>query len=457
MAIQEKTTARQDYLDVLANFVADTGYSDIPEQVRKHAKHVWMDTVGVIMSGSLEPENAAFAQKLSDDRGQSTILRQGFPRSDARNAALANGTAGTFLELDEGHHPTGHPAIYVVPAVLALGEKTGATGKQLIEALVLGYEVTARLSWATKFVPGMHIHGCLGVAGAAVGAAKLLGFDASRVREALNVASSLNGATPLEAALEGALVRNVFAGFSAHMGLLSADLVVCGFTGLRDGFAETYTRLIAHSFDPDRMVTGLGEDYQITSNYFKMHAACRHVHPPLDALAEALNGRSILPQEVEQVTVSGNASMVMCGRPDPANSLAAKFSIPFAVASSITRHTTGIDGFRMDAVGDEVTRELAQRVKMQEDSGYDARFPEEHPARVEIELTSGERLVGEVDDPVGDHASPISYEQLKGKFRDLTGPIFPSSNVDKAIDLFAGLDDLQKAGDLTAALKKLSG
>ena len=456
MEIEETNVAQPDYLDTIAAFVASTDYEDLPEEVRRHAKYVWLDTAGVIMAGSLEPQPSALAKRLAHDRGSATVLRPGFPHCDAANAALLNGTAGTFLELDEGHRPSGHPAMYIVPSVLALAEANGATGKQLIEALVLAYEVSSRLSWATRLIRGIHIHGSLGVVGAAVGAARLLGYDAPRIREAINIASCLNGATPSLAAFEGALVRNVYAGFSGHMGVLIADLVESGFTGLFDGPSETYTKLLAHSFDPECLVDRLGEEFEISTNYFKLHAACRHLHAPLDALDQALGGRAVQPEEVKRVRVAGNSQMVACGRTSPVNPLAAKFSVPFAIATSIVRKNTGIEGFRHEAVDNPATRSLAQRVALEEDQSFSQVWPQENPARVEVVLTTGETLVGQVNKPRGDQPSPISYAEVKDKFSRLTSAIFPGGNAVHAMNLFLHMEEMPQASELTAALRELA-
>ena len=456
MAIEQRTAAQHDALDAVATFVSSTGYDDLPEDVRQHAKYVWLDTVGAILGGSLQPEASALARRLTNERGSATILGRGFSRTQAMNAALVNGTAGTFLELDEGHLPLAHPAIYAVPAVLAVGEARGSTGKQLIEALVVSYEVTTRISWATRFLNGMHVHGCLGVMGAAIGVARLLGYDESRVREAINVASCLNGATPSRAAVEGALVRNVYAGFSGHMGVLIADLVESGFTGPRGGLSEAYTRFIGSSLDQERLVEGLGRDYEITTNYFKTHAACRHLHAPLDALLLALKGRQLRPEEVERVTVVGNSNAVRFVRTDPENPLAAKFSVPFAIATSIARNETGMDAFQQGAIDNPVTSALAQRVTVQEDSAFSGRWPYEQPARVEVVTTSGETFVGQVDGPRGGQDSPVGYEEVREKFCRLTSALFPDGRSAKAADLFMQMEDTSRASDLTDALRELA-
>ena len=254
----------------------------------------------------------------------------------------------------------------------------------------------------------------------------------------------------------GSTVRNIYAGLSGHIGLLVADLVESGFTGPYDGLSETYTKIIASSFDPDRMVSGLGDDYQICTNYFKLHAAGRYLHPPLDALEAALGGRTLHPGEVQRVKVVGSSTLAMCDEADPANSLASKSSVPFGIATRIVSGGSGAEAFQQRAVDDPLTKALAHRVVMEEDAAFSRVWPEVRPARVEVLLSSGETLVGEVDGPRGDRPGEISYEEIEDKFLRLTSAVFPDGNVAKAMDLFMRLEETPKAGDLTAALRELA-
>ena len=286
---------------------------------------------------------------------------------------------------------------------------------------------------------------------------RLLGYDASRLREAINLASCLNGTTPSLAAYEGALVRNVYAGFSGHMGVLIADLLESGFTGLRDGPSETYTKLLARSFNPDLLMDNLGGEYQITTNYFKSHAACRHLHAPIDALDQALGDRALRPEEVKLVRVAANAHAVACSRSDPVNPLAAKFSLPFSIATRIVRNEAGAEAFTQEAVDNPATRSLAQRVELEEDQAFNQRWPNDHPSRVEVVLTTGETLVGQVDRPRGDHPFPMDYHELKHKFSRLTSAILPGGGDAHAMDLFLRMETIPRAGDLTAGLRELAG
>ncbi|MBI2872244.1 MAG: MmgE/PrpD family protein [Chloroflexi bacterium] len=448
----------QDYLDTLCRFLAETRYEDLPAEVRQRASAVFMDTVGVIIAGSLEPEATALSQRLAgDNAGPSTVLRPGFPQAQPQAAALLNGTAGVFLELDEGHRPTGHPGVHVVPPVLALAEETGAGGRQMLEAVVLGYEVTIRLAWACNLVPGIHPHGSLSATGAAVAAARLLGFDAGRTRHALNMAACLALAPPFSAALEGATVRNVYSGMGAHNAVLVARMVESGFTGLRDGVGEVFSKYIATGFNPQRMVEGLGKTYEIATNYFKLHAACRHCHAPLDALARALNGGRLRPDEVDHITVASHYAAAACSRPDPQNPLAAKFSIPFAIATAIVQGHTGVSAFQQAAVDNPATRALARRVSVVVDEGLARRWPQENPARVKVVLKDGQSLTGEVDYPRGEMASaPGFQEEVRSKFLALTEPVFRGNGNARAMELLLGLEEVKNARELTAALRRLA-
>ncbi len=449
-------TTERHYLDALAEFVSDTTYEDLPKNVREHARYVVLDTVGAVLGGSAEPENVALTHALASDHGSATILARGFPKAMPGDAALANGTSGTAMEQDEGHPPVGHPAIYTLPAILALAEEKDASGRRLVEALVLAYDAYVRLGRAIRFVDGLHTHGSIATVAAAIGAARLCGFDARQTREAINVAACLNTATPFFTAIEGATVRNVYAGLAGRTGVLVAELVASGFTGPRDGLGEVFGWLLGRGVDTASVALGLGDDYEITTNYFKLHAACRYTHAPLDAFARALDGRRVDADAIRSVAVTGNANAAMCGRQDPQNSLAAKFSVPFAIATHVVQGHTGPDAFRQRAIDDPVARALAERITVREDPAYTKRFPAEQVAVVEVNLTSGEVLRGEVTGPRGADHDPVSYAEVEAKFETLAGGTFAGERLAAAQALLKAVDSLSSVRELTAGLRSLS-
>ena len=319
------------YLDELCRFLADCSFEDLPRNVVQQAGLVVADTIAAIAAGSAEPEMAALTDRIAAVAGPAAVIGTGV-RTEVGKAALLNGTAGTFLEMDEGNRfSRGHPAIHVVPAVLAMAEAEGMSGRDTLLAIVLGYELGARLGGSTQLRTAMHPHGTWGTVAAAAAVAKLAGADASTFRETLNVASSLTLATSKRTMLEGGTVRNVYAGVSNHMGLLARDLVLAGFSGERDGIASVFGAVVSDSLDTGALARGLGDTWQIAQNYFKLHSCCRYNHATLDALAKLA---PIQPEEVAAVEVETYSYAAELDDTRPHNTLAAKFSVPFAVATT---------------------------------------------------------------------------------------------------------------------------
>lgn len=171
-----------DYLDHLSQFAAELDFDALPSAVQDQAGWILADTVGAIVGGSAEPELRALAGTL-DATGPATL--PGLGRSASTDvAALVNGTAGTFLEMDEGNRfSRGHPAVHVIPAVLALAQQCGTDARAFMSAFVVGYEVGSRIGAASRLRASMHPHGTWGTIGAAAGCARLAGLSAPAMRE----------------------------------------------------------------------------------------------------------------------------------------------------------------------------------------------------------------------------------------------------------------------------------
>ena len=268
-----------------------------------------------------------------------------------------------MLEIDEGNQfARGHPGIHVVPAVLAAAEELGSSGADVLLAIALGYEIGSRIGIASKLRVTMHPHGTWGTVGAAVAVAKLHGADAEQMAEVINVASTLGLATSRRTMLEGGTVRNSFAGFSNEIGLRAWDMVDAGFVGEADGIGTVYGTVIADQFQPEEMIADLGTRWEIARNYFKRHAACRYNHGALDALqrlvAEA--GGRLKPDDIARIDVDTYIWAAQLDDDEPRNMLAAKFSLPFSLATTIVNGAASIAAFRDEARRDAVTLALAQ-------------------------------------------------------------------------------------------------
>ena len=299
---------------------------------------------------------------------------------------MINGTAGTFLELDEGNQfARGHCAVHVVPAALALAESRKLSGSRLLMALILGYEVAARIGIACKIRMSMHPHGTWGTVGAAVAVGMLLGYDRTAMRELINVSSSLTLATSRRTMLEGGLVRNVYAGVSGHMGILAHQLVDAGFNGEKDGLKTVFGQVVSETFDTNEMTADWvnGSRYcVIISN--AMPAVVITTQPWMRCwLSWQRPLREPHPSEdVEAVEVSTYSLAAQLCDQHPMNTLAGKFSIPFAVATTIVHGHTGVDCFTPEAIHNPQARELAKKVGLWKIPKLTAMMPDQRPSRV---------------------------------------------------------------------------
>ena len=217
--------------------------------------------------------------------GSASILGTNM-KTDSLTAALLNGMAGTVLEMDEGSQfARGHPGMHVFPALLAAAEDGDYTGEEFLRAFVIGYDVAARAGIGTKLRMSMHPHGTWGTLGASAALAALYRLTEDQTSELLNIASSLTLATSRRTMLEGGTVRNAYTGVGNQMALLACRLRHAGISGESDGISSVFGTVVGTDFDHEAACEGLGERFEITRNYFKLHACCRYNHAALDALS----------------------------------------------------------------------------------------------------------------------------------------------------------------------------
>lgn len=445
-----------EYLDCLSRFVSETRLQDLDPDAVAAAKTVALDTIGAVLAGSRLPENrnlAALAVKMGGE-GPATIMGHS-GKAQPVFACLVNGAAGVALEMDEGNRVGGgHPAIHVIPAALAVAEETGARGRAFLESVIVGYEVTSRIGTGTKVKPEVHSHGTWGTIGTAAATAKLLGFDASETRQAMNMAMSMSPANSWTPCLEGATVRNLYPGRSGFQGILAAHLVRCGFTGITDGPRDLYTAILGNGFDAEAVLDGLGEPggYRIQRNYFKLHACCLYNHPALDAVQAMARREAFQAGDVAHVQVEAPPIAAILADPEPKNMLSAKFSIPYAVAASLVHGSTDITAFYPDRVADPRVKALAQKVELEADPKMDLRSYDYPVSRVTVSLNDGRIIKESVTVQYGDSRNPASTEELTGKFTFLAQEVLGEERTRQVIAAVGGLDTLKDLKELTGLL-----
>ncbi|MBI2205419.1 MAG: MmgE/PrpD family protein [Candidatus Rokubacteria bacterium] len=446
-----------DYLDRLARLVAGTRCADLRESTVAAAKAVTLDTLGAILAGSRLPQNAKLAALAAARSGtKSAALIGHAERAEPMFAALANTTAGVSLEMDEGNRwGGGHPAIHVLPAALAVAEELAAAGPQFLEALVAGYEVVTRIGGATRLRPNVHAHGTWGTLGAAAAVARLERLDAAAVRAAVNLAGSMSPANTWTPCFEGATIRDVYAGRAGLQGILAVHLLGCGFTAVRDAPGDVYGTILADEFDPSAAVEGLPLDglpdtFRIERNYFKFHACCLYNHPALDAVGALVREHRLTPDAVARVAVTSIPFVERMADPEPPAMLAAKFSVPYAVAAAIVLGRTDVTAFVDDARTDARVRDLARRVDVRGDASMALRASDRPTARVAVTLRDGRTLERETRVIHGDAANPPAREELIEKFACLATDVIGKERVADVVALVDRLDRVADVRELTA-------
>jgi 2-methylcitrate dehydratase PrpD len=449
--------SRPRWLDRWVDFAVNITEDQLPRDVMACTKRVLFDCIGAIAAGAQEPEMQRLTTRLCRAPGTDAAIPVigASRRAAAGTAAFLNGTAGTTLEIDEGNQfARGHPGIHVVPAVLAAAEDVGSRGADVLLAIALGYEIGSRIGIASKLRVTMHPHGTWGTVGAAVAVAKLHGATAEQMAEMINVSSTLGLATSRRTMLEGGTVRNSFAGFSNEIGLRAWEMVDAGFVGEADGIGTVYGTVIADQFQPEAMIADLGARWEIARNYFKRHAACRYNHGALDALQRlvAKAGGQLNPDDIVWIDVDTYSWAAQLDDDQPRNMLAAKFSLPFSLATTIVNGVASIAAFRDDARRDAVTLALAQRIAVREDKAFTAMLPALRPARVKIKLVDGRVLCAEAFTNKGDIEDPYSAEEIQDKFREVAGSAWSDAHCSAILAAVESLDRSPHLRALSALL-----
>ena len=426
-------------IEELAQFVAATRWEDVPEPVRRHAKLTLLDTLGVILAGGERPEMRQFRERLSATAGTgATVYARGWPVQDPRTAALLNGIAGRSIELCEGLRlVSGQAALQVLPGVLAVGEQAGSSGRDILAAFVLGYDVAGRLASGFTPRPLAHQNGQVSLLAAAAAGARLRGLDAARVSRAMRIATVLVLTPSYTNAVAGATALNVAGGMSGYAAALAPELALAGFEAQPDAVEEALSQLVGGGFDPTPIADELGTSWHITRNYFRLYACCNPVHPALDCLAAVLAELRPKPAEVERIEVATYRFASVMRNPDPPNYFASKYSLPHAAASMVVRGGAGFAELDDSALADPVIAALRHRVHIAEDPQMSAVAPRLRPARVTVTLSDGRQATHSRDSHRGDFNQPFAEAELRTKFRELAGTVLTSqgaAEVEKAVE-----------------------
>jgi 2-methylcitrate dehydratase PrpD len=439
----------------LAAFCVGLKADAIPAPAYDAAKRFLLDFCAVALRGSLEQSSqivAKMAERLSPARSDGSQVIGHDVRHSPEYAALINGTSLHGLELDDIHPVAAiHPGAAIFPAVLAIGEAVNASGKDLLAAVIVGYEVSCRLSRA--LVPsehgphGFHSTATCGVFGATAAIARLMGLTADQLVNAFGINGS-QAAGSVEFLTDGAWTKRMHPGWAAHGAIIAAELARGGFTGPRRILEGKAGFLRSYSDRPqvDRVLADLGEGFEILGVAVKPHAACRYSQAAIDAILALVAEHDVKPDQVDRVTVGtfqGGIPIVaepLAVKRRPRSVVDAQFSIHFASAAAIMRRAVTLADYKPDRMFSPEMHAMMDKVDCVHAPELDSLFPKLWPANVEIALRGGAKLQKRVDVLHGDPEDPLSWDELIGKVDTVAADVLPKER--RAL-LVAGVRDLE--------------
>ena len=431
----------------LARFVSELKYESLSETTIEMAKQCILDTVGICVRGS-EEQPGKIIQKIvkrQEGKREATVLSRNPFRTTAVNAALANGCAMHSLDYDDLHNASIiHLGTVVVPAALAVAEQVGATGKQLILAVVAGYEVGARVGEAVNPESYFfwHTTGTAGTFGAAAAAAKLLELDTEQTLHCLGSAGT-QAAGLWEFLKEGAMSKTLHAGKAAMNGIWSALLAKEGFTAatlILEG-EKGFCLAMTSSAHLEKLTERLGAGkYKIDENSFKPYACCKHCHPAINAaqvLIENNNLNGLAAEQIEHINIKTNAvADNLVNNPDPKNEYGSKFSIQYCIAAAIRYGKVGVAEFEQEKASDKELRRLMSVTKVVVDAALDKDFrshPDKWSVWVTLTAKDGREYQHFIEYPKGDPQNPVSYAETEDKARSLVETVYSKQNLEQLL------------------------
>ena len=444
----------------LAAYVINLTFEDIPQDVLARAKVLTLDFLGSAVRARREADSTgsilAMLSALSlDGTGDATVFGDSKTYTPAV-AALLNGALGHSLDFDDTHADSSlHPSAPVVPAAFAVGEMVGASGRDVLTAIVAGYEVCCRLGNAldptSHYARGFHPTATAGTYGAAAAAGKLLGLTEQQLISAFGVSGS-QAAGSLQFLVNGAWNKRYQVGAAAMNGVVAATLAKQGFVGSTESVEGKHGLLVGYTdhADASKATAGLGKIYETMKIGVKPYPSCRYTHAALDAIIAMRREHNLTPDQIKRVeiglhrngiTLTGDAAT----KRHPTSIVGGQFSMFFTGAVALDQGRFGWDDY--DRLGDTAIDALADRFDVVQDDRLEVGRTHPFGARVSITTDDGvhERLFA---DPSGEPASFPDAQAMQQKFLTLARPVL-DKRADELADAILSLEKFDRVAAAT--------
>jgi len=448
---QETKAAAKDVTRKLARYVVAAKYEDLPAAVRKEAQRTLLNWAGCAIGGSRHEtvDIAISALAPFAGPGQATVLGRK-ERLDVLHASLMNGISSHIFDYDDTHLRTIiHPAGPVASAILALAEYQAVSGRDFLNALVLGAEVECRIGnavWPNHYDIGWHITGTAGVFGSAAAVGKLLKLNEQQMVWALGLAAS----QPVGLReMFGTMTKSFSPGRAAQNGFTAALMASKNYTSSDQGIEASrgWANVLSTAHNYSEITEKLGQTYEISINTYKPFACGVVIHPTLDACIQLRNQYKLTADQIERVELKVHPLVLeLTGKKAPQTGLEGKFSVYYAAAVALMQGAAGERQFSDKLAKDPAVVALRDRVGTTIDPAIG---PEQ--VRVIVTMKDGRKLEKYIDNVIGSVKNPMSDAALEVKFADLAQGVIPAAQARKVMDLCWGVEKLANAAEVAKA------
>ncbi len=436
----------------LARFVAEHPSRGWNDAVDHEAHRTFLNWLGCAIGAARhEAVDAALAAVQVLQPAPQATLAGRKERVDIANAALINGISSHTFDFDDTHLKTIiHPAGPVASAVMALAEHLGASGRQVIDATVLGIDVACRMGnlvYPQHYDRGWHITGSTGTLGAAAACARLLGLDAKQTQMALGIAAS----QPIGLREQfGTMTKPFHPGGAARAGLMAALMAKQGFTASPRALEAPrgWAQVVSTKYDWSEARDELGQRFEISFNAYKPFACGIVIHPSIDACVQ-LREQGVKPEQVQKIELRVHSLVLeLTGKKEPQDGLQGKFSVYHGCAAGLIFGRAGEEEFSDEIVTRADVVALRRKVVAVVDDSI-----REESVVATATLADGRTITVNVEHAIGSLERPMTDAMLESKFHDLADPVLGRAKVDQVL---AACWKLGQASDLRPLLGLLT-
>ena len=427
----------------LAEAVHGIDFDGLGDAEIEAVRRLLLDHIGVTAAGSATDSAAAFRRTMSrwadDESASLPVIGTGVTAAPVP-ASMANAVAGHSIEYDDVHNASSsHPGVVMFPAAMAAVALAGGDERDLVRAVVVGFEVMCRAGRAadpaSHYARHFHPTGTIGSLGAAAAAAVAFGLDADSVNSAIGIAATMASGS-MEFLCDGAWTKRLHPALAARNGVEAALLASDGYVGTDDGICGERGFLASHSEDPapERLLEGWGTwPLEVVTTSIKRHTCCRYNQGAIDALLAIRAAHGVNAGDVESVVIGiPSVAVDIVAEPAaakcrPASVVDAQFSLPFGAAAALVWGRAGLAEYDEPRLDDPAALALMDRVGYEVDPEIDRDFPEKWRAWARVTTRFGDTYSQWVDDPKGDPGNPFTDGECREKFDDLASATYSAA------------------------------